>query len=192
MSTVKIKPSEFRQKVQEGAKRAELAEYYGLPESDIARVLKQLGLKIRKLHTPRFELVEDDEETTEVKEVPEVKAEEVPEPQASEEKEVPVKRTRRTKAQIEAESKGEEVAETTSTEEVAVEEDVEVKAWGAVAAETQTEEATIDISKATENIETSFNIPSGAVASNPLTEQEAINAEAIPAEDNPFLKNWGN
>lgn len=45
--------------VATGMKRAELAEYYGLPETNIAAILKQLGLTIKKTQTPKYVLVDD-------------------------------------------------------------------------------------------------------------------------------------
>lgn len=49
--------AELKAHVDAGMKRKELAELYELPESQMAEALKQAGLRIRKLHKPKFELV---------------------------------------------------------------------------------------------------------------------------------------
>ena len=56
---VKIVLSELKEKVQNGAKRKALAEYYGISEVQMAKALKSAGLKIRNFHAPAFEIVED-------------------------------------------------------------------------------------------------------------------------------------
>ena len=56
---VEIKKSVLAQQVQDGWKRSALAEHYGLPETQMAAVLKQAGLKIRKFHAPKYQLVDD-------------------------------------------------------------------------------------------------------------------------------------
>ena len=56
---VEIKKSILAQQVEEGWKRAALAEYYGLPEAQMAQVLRDAGLKIRKFHAPKYQLVDD-------------------------------------------------------------------------------------------------------------------------------------
>ena len=48
-----VTATEFTEKVNAGMKRSELAEYYGLPETNIAAILKQLGLTIKKTQTPK-------------------------------------------------------------------------------------------------------------------------------------------
>ena len=58
---VKIVLSELREKVQNGAKRKALAEYYGISEVQMAKALKSAGLKIRNFHAPAFEIVDDAE-----------------------------------------------------------------------------------------------------------------------------------
>ena len=61
-----IKKSVLAQQVEEGWKRKALAEHYGLPETQMAEVLRKAGLKIRKFHAPKYQLVDDTEgETTE-------------------------------------------------------------------------------------------------------------------------------
>ena len=56
---VEIKRSILTQQVEEGWKRKTLAEHYGLPEAQMAQVLKDAGLKIRKFHAPKYQLVDD-------------------------------------------------------------------------------------------------------------------------------------
>ena len=58
--TVKIVPSVLKEQVDNGWKRKDLATHYGLPETQMAAALKQLGLKIRKKHFPKFEIVTED------------------------------------------------------------------------------------------------------------------------------------
>jgi hypothetical protein len=58
---VQIVKSFLAKQVNDGMKKDQLAEYYGLNISEMGRVLKQAGLKIRKFHTPNFELVEEEE-----------------------------------------------------------------------------------------------------------------------------------
>lgn len=60
---VKISLATLKKQVEEGMKRKELAEYYGIPETQMAKALKSAGLKIRKFHNPAFELVMEAEET---------------------------------------------------------------------------------------------------------------------------------
>ena len=62
---VEIKKSVLAQQVQDGWKRSALAEHYGLPETQMAAVLKQAGLKIRKFHAPKYHLVDDTIEVVE-------------------------------------------------------------------------------------------------------------------------------
>jgi len=62
--TVEIKPSVLREQVEQGMKLDALAEYYGLPKSQMKKALQQLGLKIRRFHEPKFVIVSE-EETTE-------------------------------------------------------------------------------------------------------------------------------
>jgi hypothetical protein len=54
-----VTASEFAKQVEAGMKRSELAEYYGLPETNIAAILKQLGLTIKKTQTPKYVLIDD-------------------------------------------------------------------------------------------------------------------------------------
>ena len=56
---VEIKKSILTQQVEEGWKRAALAEHYGLPEAQMAQVLRDAGLRIRKFHAPKYQLVDD-------------------------------------------------------------------------------------------------------------------------------------
>ncbi len=65
MSTpVRITKQDLEQKVQEGWKKDQLAEHYGLPVAQMTKVLKEAGLTIRKFHKPKYVLV-DTEETQE-------------------------------------------------------------------------------------------------------------------------------
>lgn len=65
---VEIKKSVLAQQVQEGWKRKALADHYGLSEVQMADVLRKAGLKIRKFHAPKYQLVDDTdpEESVEV------------------------------------------------------------------------------------------------------------------------------
>ena len=63
---VPIKKSILSAQVEEGMKKAELAAHYELPVAQMTKVLKAAGLKIRKFHAPKYQLVDDTEgETTE-------------------------------------------------------------------------------------------------------------------------------
>jgi len=56
---VQIVLSDLKQKVEEGWKKNQLAEHYGIPVTQMTRALQQAGLTIRKLHHPKFHLVDD-------------------------------------------------------------------------------------------------------------------------------------
>ena len=56
---IEIKKSILAQQVQDGWKRKALAEHYDLPETQMAQVLRNAGLKIRKFHAPKYQLVDD-------------------------------------------------------------------------------------------------------------------------------------
>ena len=62
---IEIKKSVLSQQVQEGWKRKALAEHYGLPETQMAQVLKDAGLQIRKFHAPKYQFVDDTQEQEE-------------------------------------------------------------------------------------------------------------------------------
>ena len=63
---IEIKKSVLAQQVEEGWKRKALAEHYGIPETQMAEVLRKAGLKIRKFHAPKYQFIDDTEsETTE-------------------------------------------------------------------------------------------------------------------------------
>ena len=63
---IEIKKSILAQQVQDGWKRKALAEHYGLPETQMAQVLRDAGLQIRKFHAPKYQFVDDTQsETTE-------------------------------------------------------------------------------------------------------------------------------
>jgi hypothetical protein len=59
---VRITKQDLEEKVQAGWKKDALAEHYGLPMTQMTQALKQAGLKIRKFHRPKFELVDEVEE----------------------------------------------------------------------------------------------------------------------------------
>lgn len=59
---VKIILSKLKEQVEEGMKRKELAEYYGIAEVQMAKALKSAGLRIRKFHLPSFEIVAEEED----------------------------------------------------------------------------------------------------------------------------------
>ena len=58
--------SDLKSKVDEGWKKQALADYYGLPMTQMTKLLQTAGLKIRKFHAPLYELIDD----TVVAEVP--------------------------------------------------------------------------------------------------------------------------
>ncbi len=64
-SKIQIKKSTLAKQVEDGMKKDALAEHYGVKVAEMTRILKQAGLKIRKFHTPSYELVDDTEEVTE-------------------------------------------------------------------------------------------------------------------------------
>ena len=66
MAAIKISKVDLAQKVEEGWKKAQLAEHYGLPTAQMTKVLQAAGLQIRKFHAPKFELVDEVEEVEEV------------------------------------------------------------------------------------------------------------------------------
>lgn len=56
---IQITITDLTQKVEEGWKKPALAEHYGLPVTQMTKALKDAGLRIRKFHAPKFELVDD-------------------------------------------------------------------------------------------------------------------------------------
>ena len=54
---VSIDITVLTEQVNKGMKKAELAEFYGIPVTQMTSALKQAGLKIRKFHHPKFVLV---------------------------------------------------------------------------------------------------------------------------------------
>ena len=62
MTQVKIVPSVLRAEIEEGLKLIPLAEKYNLPVMQMKAVLKQLGLQIRRFHTPKFIIVDEEAE----------------------------------------------------------------------------------------------------------------------------------
>lgn len=86
---VQVTKSDLSQKVQEGWKRKQLAEHYGLPETQMAQLLKDAGLQIRKFHAPKYVLVDDVSEAvaemvqeSESVQIVEEKGEEIPQIQS--------------------------------------------------------------------------------------------------------------
>ena len=73
--TISINVATLTKQVEEGMKKAALAEHYGIPVSQMTVALKQAGLKIRKFHAPAFVLVTDDVATEEIANVPGEEAE---------------------------------------------------------------------------------------------------------------------
>ena len=57
MSVVQVNFEDLKERVDAGWKRAELAKHYGLNESQMARCLKDCGLKIRKFHKPAYQII---------------------------------------------------------------------------------------------------------------------------------------
>lgn len=57
MSAVQVNFKDLKERVDAGWKRAELAKHYGLKESQMARCLKDCGLKIRKFHKPVYQII---------------------------------------------------------------------------------------------------------------------------------------
>ena len=64
--TISINVATLTKQVEEGMKKAALAEHYGIPVSQMTVALKQAGLKIRKFHAPAFVFVTDDVATEEI------------------------------------------------------------------------------------------------------------------------------
>lgn len=54
---VQINVETLTKQVNEGMKKPELAQFYGIPVSQMGNALKSAGLKIRKFHAPSFVLV---------------------------------------------------------------------------------------------------------------------------------------
>lgn len=57
MSTIQVDYNELKEKVDAGWKRPQLAEHFGLKDSQMAKCLKDCGLKIRKFHKPAYQVV---------------------------------------------------------------------------------------------------------------------------------------
>jgi hypothetical protein len=54
---VQINVETLTKQINEGMKKPELAQFYGIPVSQMGNALKSAGLKIRKFHAPSFVLV---------------------------------------------------------------------------------------------------------------------------------------
>ena len=61
MATIKITKADLAQKIEEGWKKDKLAAHYKLPMAQMTKVLQVAGLKIRKFHAPKFELIDEEE-----------------------------------------------------------------------------------------------------------------------------------
>ena len=56
---VKISITELTKQVNDGMRKKGIAEFYGIPEFQVGKLLKQANLKIRKIHALGFVLVDD-------------------------------------------------------------------------------------------------------------------------------------
>ena len=56
---VEISITKLTSQVNDGMRKKEISEYYNIPEFQVGKMLKQAGLKIRKIHAPAFVLVND-------------------------------------------------------------------------------------------------------------------------------------
>jgi len=63
MTTVKINLETLTKQVNEGMKKDALMAFYGLNASQMANALKGAGLKIRKFHTPAYEIITGESNT---------------------------------------------------------------------------------------------------------------------------------
>ena len=66
---IQVTVSDLTQKVNEGCKKTQLAEHYGLPVAQITKLLQDAGLKIRKFHLPKYILIDDTQEAEQVPDV---------------------------------------------------------------------------------------------------------------------------
>lgn len=85
----KIVKAELAALVEAGKKRKELCEIYGLSELQMASVLRQAGLKIRKFHEPKWLLVDEAEEEAVSEDIVNPNQLEIPFANVSEEVETP-------------------------------------------------------------------------------------------------------
>lgn len=67
-----IKLSELTADVNSGMKKDALCEKYGLNKAQMTGLLRKAGLKIRKFHAPKFELVIDENDQNDAEPVSEV------------------------------------------------------------------------------------------------------------------------
>lgn len=56
---IQITITDLTEKVEAGWKKQALAIHYGLPVTQMTKVLQHAGLRIRKFHAPKFVLVDD-------------------------------------------------------------------------------------------------------------------------------------
>lgn len=61
----KIVLSVLKKQIEDGMKKDELAEFYGLPMLQMTNILKSLGLQIRKFRRPSYIIIDDTQTTTE-------------------------------------------------------------------------------------------------------------------------------
>jgi heterodisulfide reductase subunit C len=64
MSKIEIRLSTLRQQVEEGWKKAQLAEHYGISVLEMGKHLKNAGLKIRKFKEAKATLINDEIDST--------------------------------------------------------------------------------------------------------------------------------
>lgn len=62
---VEIILEDLTERISAGWKKKQLAEFYGLPITQMTKVLQQEGLRIRKTHYPKYVIVRRGEETPE-------------------------------------------------------------------------------------------------------------------------------
>lgn len=56
---IEISITKLTSQVNDGMRKKEISEYYNIPEFQVGKMLKQAGLKIRKIHEPAFVLISD-------------------------------------------------------------------------------------------------------------------------------------
>lgn len=63
--TKKITRSEFTSLVNQGLKKAQIAEFFGIPKSKVAEILKTWGLRIKATRSAGVLLIDDTVDTNE-------------------------------------------------------------------------------------------------------------------------------
>lgn len=61
---VRITLSQLREIVANGATKQEIADTFGLPMTQVVKLLKQANLKTKRQIAPKFELIDDTVEST--------------------------------------------------------------------------------------------------------------------------------